>query len=255
MRLTLAIVLLATLACDNQTPQPHEPTFECVDEWTGVSNGVEYRNLACDAASRAFALHLVRVDPKVQKLDAVVQPAATAETLGRDSGFAINANFFDENFRPLGVVVSSGSAANPPHRVSWQAVFHVDADGRAMITRATDWDGEERASMAAQAGPRLVVNGKENEIARGKPDLRSGVCIQGDGRVVFFATPPESRFDVWEMRQMASKAEPAGGLGCRDALLFDGGPSTHLYLRREGDKPVSVSGDKNVPAFVVFSSK
>ena len=220
-----------------------------MNKWTGVAEGVEYRTLNCDDVH--FDLHLVRVDPKLAKIDAIVRLGATADDFGAHSLFAINANFFDEQFRPLGVVMSGGRELNPPHPVSWQSVFSVDDEGRAQIVPVKEWTGElrENAVAAAQCGPRLVIDGKANEVERAQPDARSGVCIEPSGKVVFFATPKDSQFDVHQMVNLA-----ASSLGCRDAMLFDGGPSTQMFLRGSNGT-VEVEGDKHVPAFVTISSR
>jgi len=204
-----------------------------------VAAGIEYRMLDCE-------LHLVRVDPHRAAIDAVVRPGSTAGDLGRTYDFAINANFFDEQFRPLGVVLSNGRALNPPHPVRWQSVFYVDGEQHPGIVPVREWEGvRDAAKTAVQCGPRLVVGGRRNDVARADRDWRSGVCIDREERVVFFATDPGARFDVHEMVAIA-----ADRLQCRDAMLFDGGPSVQMFLRREGE-PVHVKGDKRVPAYVV----
>lgn len=242
----IALCLFLLLGCGrNVAPDPPAEssgtsTQRCVDEWKSVAEGIDYRMLNCE-------LHLVRVDPKVTTIDAVVRPGSTAKDLANDWLFAINANFFDENFRPLGVVMSGGQTINRAHEVSWQSVFFVDRDGRADIVPAREWnDVASRAVTAAQCGPRLVVDGKRNEVARAEPASRSGVCIDREEKVIFFATSQDAMFDVWQMVELASS-----DLGCRDAMLFDGGPSVQLELR----ETASVEGDKRVPAYVVVAPR
>lgn len=245
------IVLLAATACQRENHAPADPPAaavqkgpakRCAEEWTRVAEGIEYRTLDC-------ALHLVRVDPHRASIDAVVRPGSTAGDLGHTYDFAINANFFDEQFRPLGVVFSNGRALNPPHPVRWQSVFYVDRDGQPGIIPVREWEGVRGgAKTAVQCGPRLVVGGQRNEVAQARPDWRSGVCIDSGEHVIFFATDPGARFDVHEMVGIA-----ADRLQCRDAMLFDGGPSTQMFLRREGE-PVHVEGDKRVPAYVVVTA-
>ena len=251
-RLIVFVVLLAA-ACERTeraVPRAADSTSgqassECVNEWMRVASGVEYRTLNCTPAG--FDLHLVRVDPTAARVDTVLRSGTSAAELGRKYRFAINANFFDEDFRPLGVVVSSAKQMNGPHPVSWQSVFFVDKEGSAGIVPVGEWDRvRDRGIVAAvQCGPRLVVDGEKNEVARGEPTWRSGVCIDPGKRVTFFATSPEKQFDVHEMVDLA-----AGPMGCRDAMLFDGGPSTQMYLRRNGSEVV-VEGDEQVPAYVV----
>jgi uncharacterized protein YigE (DUF2233 family) len=204
--------------------------------------------LNCSPRLRQFDLHLVRIDAKTFHLDAVMKPGTTAESLAPDWPFAQNANFFDHEYKPLGVVMSGGRELNPLHRVSWQSVFFVTRDGEARIVPVADWEkAKGDAVTALQAGPRLVIGGKRNDVKQATPTWRSGVCVDDRQRAIFFATPQESLFDVWQMVDLAAKPEAEGGLGCRDAMLFDGGPSTQFNLRGVA----SVEGDKRVPAFVV----
>jgi uncharacterized protein YigE (DUF2233 family) len=245
--LPLLVLLLISCARAETAEPPHEPRpapIACVNEWMPVARGIEYRMLNCSSAR--FDLHLVRVDPKVAQIDAVVRPGHTATDLGREYTFAVNANFFDERFRPLGVVITSGRETNPLHPVSWQSVFYVDRERTPHIVPMESFKAIRESAMAAsQCGPRLVVDGKKNKVAKAEPASRSGVCIDPQKRVTFFATPPETALDVHQMVALAS-----GGMACHDAMLFDGGPSTQMYLRRE-KAPVIVEGDKRVPAYVV----
>ena len=238
----VCVVLLFLVACGGESPAPARVEARkapaCPQEWTAVAGGVEYRMLDCD-------LHLVRVDPRKARIDAVVRMGSTARDHAANAVFAINTNFFDESFRPIGVVMSKGRELNRPHPVSWQSVFYVDEAGSPGILPVREWKNVRDPVTAVQCGPRLVVRGERNDVARAQPASRSGVCIDGDEKVVFFATAPEARFDVTQMVDLA-----ATRLRCRDAMLFDGGPSVQMHLHRDsGD--VSVEGDKRVPAYIV----
>jgi uncharacterized protein YigE (DUF2233 family) len=256
VRLLAVLLLLSSLACARvkdaePEAQKKDPEWQpvapiaCVNDWTPAGNGIEYRMLDC--TPEEFALHLVRIDPKKVKLEAVIQSGSDARTVAGGTGsFGINANFFDTDGKPLGVVMSDARELNPMHNVSWQAVFFVDKNGKPGIVRAPDWDKQRGdAVFGVQAGPRLVVDGQKNQVARARGDLRAGVCIDAEERVIFFATPHESLFDVWQMVDLA-----ATKLQCRDAMLFDGGPSVQLYLNRQ-PQPAVVEGDRRVPVYVV----
>lgn len=241
MRLVAILLLAAACQRDAAVDPPQAssspPARKCVTEWERVADGIEYRTLDCE-------LHLVRIDPKRATLDAVVRPGSTAQDLARDFDFAINANFFDDKFRPLGVVLSDGKVLNPLHPVSWQSVFYVDRKGNPGIVPVGEWKDVRDAKTAVQCGPRLVVHGERNDVKRADADWRSGVCIDRQKRAVFFVTDPGSRFDVHEMVGIA--ADP---LQCSESMLFDGGPSAQMFLRRERDD-INVEGDKRVPAYV-----
>jgi uncharacterized protein YigE (DUF2233 family) len=269
-RCALALLLLAA-ACAREVPErggsaspsadPAQAASDrpliCESDWTKVAEGIEHRMLNCSRERQRFDLHLVRVDPQRARIDVVLQPNSSAADVARGGGWtvAMNANFFDEQFRPLGVVMSEGRQLNATHPVSWQSVFYVTRNERVRIAPVLRWkDLRAGARAAAQAGPRIVVAGERNRVARAAPSWRSGVCIDGRGRAVLFATPRESLLDVAQMVELGVRSEEAGGMGCRDAMLFDGGPSTQLFVAR-GERSVVVEGDKHVPAYLVVKSR
>jgi uncharacterized protein YigE (DUF2233 family) len=217
----------------------------CSEEWTAVTDGIRYRQHGCDPESGEFDLHLVEIDPAVRTVEARSGTATTAPALARelDVPFAINANFFDENYRALGIIVEEGEQRQAPTDVSWASIFWTDAQGRPGITTSDAWPPQRTPYTAVQAGPRLVINGQRNDVAQATPSLRSGVCIQRDRRLIFFVTPTIRFFDVHEMVALAAQAADSGGLGCRNAMLFDGGPSAQLYVRRPG-ATISMDGDR-----------
>ena len=226
---------------------PSSSDSACTPEWRELEPGLRYRS-HCD--NDRIGLHLVEIDPRLWTLDAVRVDPTTAPAVARESGarFAINANFFDPERRTLGVIVSAGERVQRPHPVSWQSIFYVAGDGTPAIVLPKNWEPVEgEAKMAVQAGPRIVVGGRSNEVAQATPSLRSGVCLPPDRRLIFFVTGPMSFFDVHEMVDIASRAEADGGLGCHDAMLFDGGPSAQMHLEGSG---ISITGDR-VPAFVL----
>ncbi|MFN2441570.1 MAG: phosphodiester glycosidase family protein [Thermoanaerobaculia bacterium] len=238
---------------DNDSPSssaaanPSSSDSACTLEWRELEPGLRHRS-HCD--DDRIGLHLVEIDPRLWILDAVRVDPTTAPVAARESGarFAINANFFDPERRTLGVIVSAGERVQRPHPVSWQSIFYVTGDGTPAIVLPMEWEPVEGdARMAVQAGPRIVVRGRRNEVAQATPSLRSGVCLPRDRRVIFFVTGPMSFYDVHEMVEIAALPEDDGGLGCLDAMLFDGGPSAQMHL--EGSE-ISMRGDR-VPAFVI----
>ena len=262
LRATTAVLLLLAAACSDSeratatagaedaaqaAPGDGEAESVCDVGWREVEPGLRERSLC---AGSDATLHQVEVDPTRWTLDAARVAPNTAPAVARDSGatFAINANFFDPSGRPLGVIVSGGALLQRPHPVSWQSIFYVTSDGKAAIVLPERWAAvRDDAVMAVQAGPRLVADGRGTGATRGNPSLRSGVCLTADDRVIFFVTTMSRLYDVDEMTALAALAEDRGGLGCQDAMLFDGGPSAQMYLAGTG---ISIDGDR-VPAFVV----
>jgi uncharacterized protein YigE (DUF2233 family) len=262
LRATTAILLLLVVACSDAERRTgtsrsgdssparsgadaKEPA--CNDRWREVQPGLRQRSLCSDGEA---TLHQVEVDAARWTLDAVRVAPTTAPAVARERGaaFAINANFFDPDRKPLGVVVSDGAVVQRPHPVSWQSIFYTTSDLKAAIVLPEQWAAvRDDAAMAVQAGPRLVAGGRTTGATRGNPSLRSGICLTADDRVIFFATTMRRLYDVDEMTELATRSEEQGGLGCRDAMLFDGGPSAQMYLQ---GSDISIEGDR-VPVFVI----
>jgi uncharacterized protein YigE (DUF2233 family) len=224
---------------------------DCDTSWRKLDRGLEYRALDCLGETDAVDVHVVRIDPDDWKFNTAVVDFGTARSIAesKDAAFAINANFFDKERRPLGLVVRSGDEVYRARESSWQSIFLIDETDRPRIILPSSWEKYRKgAKVAVQAGPRLVVGGHVSGARNNYRAERVGVCIQPDGDLLFFATPRGRKLHVREMARIAQRAEKNGGLNCRNAMLFDGGHSVNFFV--EGDeKTVSVSNGR-VPVFV-----
>jgi uncharacterized protein YigE (DUF2233 family) len=254
---TLCTFTFSVLVSIAAVAQNDLPSADCRTDWNHIATGIDYRSITCLGDPSDTDLHVVRLAPQFFTFDvADVTNGSTArqEAEKRHAAFVINANFFQKDRTPIGVIVRGGDELQPPHRSSWQSIFLIDTDGAPHIVRITDWRKYRgRAQMAVQAGPRIVVHGRINKVNKSYSAARAGVCLQADGSVLFFATPQERKFDMWEIGRIARRAESKGGLACRDAMLFDGGHSTQIYVA--GDlQTIRVDGDP-VPVFVFAKRK
>lgn len=263
MRILLILLLAANAALAQDSfgspfrsryaGEKNGPYGECRTDWTALEPGLDYRAITCLGASQTgdLDLHVIGVDPSIWQLNAYVARDASARGVARDKDavFAINANFFDTERNPLGLVVRSSEQVRHPRNISWQAMFMVHKDGTARVIHESDWEEQsEEAFMAVQAGPRLVIGGHTVRVRQSYTAERAGVCIQKPNRLLFFATPKGRKFDMYEIARIARRDEVDGGLACHDAMLFDGGHSTQIYLKT-AKKTVSVRGDP-APVFV-----
>lgn len=223
-----------------------------------MQDGIDHRTITCLGDEDDLDLHVVRVDLKKWKLDTAVARGTTARSIAneKDAPFAINANFFDKARAPLGIVVRSGEVVYEPRTSTWQSIFLVSEEGRARVVLPSKWSTYRKTTeMAVQAGPRLVVEGRTNTgIKNNYSAARAGVCIQWDRDVLFFATPQDRKFHIKEIAKVARRAEIDGGLACKDAMLFDGGHSTNLFVDGDEQRDVNISGDP-VPVFVYATEK
>ncbi len=158
---------------------------------------------------------------------------ADVETLATEAGvpLAINASFFSEA-GPVGLVVSDGERRHQQAR-RWAAHFVVDRPGgRPRIVN------QKRAPLADvdqafQAFPAIMSQGRTYDYLRvgGRGfdvravDRRSAACVTWEGDTVLLVT--DSLTNGLAFFELATVL---GGLGCRDAMGFDGGSSSSLYV-------------------------
>jgi uncharacterized protein YigE (DUF2233 family) len=220
-----------------------------------AGEGLGYLRLAREGT----AYHLLRVDLvrhplRVADARREGRKAASVDELGREAGalVALNGTFFDENYRPLGLVASAGRELNPLRNVSWWAAFVVrERKGGAKAEILTTAQllvlaPEDRGPFAAalQSGPRTVASGRALKLKE-QSAARSAVCITDPTHVILVTTegaPVESN------ALAAFRAAPpaGGGLGCEAGLMFDGGPSAQLWVQAPG-LALHVRGGWGVP--------
>ena len=143
--------------------------------------------------------------------------------------FAMNAGMFDEDGLPIGLHVEKGRELHAINlrdgpgnfHMKPNGVFAVDEAGKVSIVPSDSW-GERKAQFASQSGPMLLIGGKLHpRIQADGPSLyiRNGVCT-ADGRSAWFAISE----DPVSFGRFARFLRD--GLGCRDALFFDGAVSS-----------------------------
>jgi uncharacterized protein YigE (DUF2233 family) len=233
------------------------PHGECTTKWDHIASGIDYRKITCLGDEDDVDVHAFKISQEFFKLDVAYVTngsSAKSEAGKREARFVMNANFFQRDKTPIGVIVRSGTQLQPAQSSSWQSVFLIDADGKPRIVTVSQWSRYKKgAQMAVQAGPRTVVAEHTNQINKGYAAARCGVCIQRNGDIVFFATPQERKFKAHEIARVTRRSEVDGGLRCRDAMLFDGGHSTQFFVEGD-DRKFSQSGDP-VPVFVFATRK
>jgi uncharacterized protein YigE (DUF2233 family) len=234
----------------------------------GRAHALEFRAIAGDGLGylalprQGTVYHLVRVDlarHPIRVADARREGrrAATVDQLGREAGalVAVNGTFFDENYRPLGLVASGGRELNPLRIVSWWAALVVRERGarRAEILTTAQLEAlppEERAGFAAavQSGPRTVSGGQVLKLKE-QSAARTAVCILDPTHLLLIATDG-SAVESNELAAFMAAAPGQGGLDCDAGLMFDGGPSTQLWIHAP-DLELNLRGGWGVPNALV----
>lgn len=205
------------------------PALSHASSWFKLEPGLEYRTIEIKKnADHPYVIHVFRINPRRFELRPMVaaSPASVrhmVEATGAILG--VNANFFDTAGKPLGLIIRRGQTVNSFKPVKWWGVFGVERS-KPFIVHSNLYRYRQGITTAIEAGPRLIVKGV---IPKLKSDAspRTAIGITKKGEVILLAS--HYPLQPTELARVMARPETQGGLGCVDALNFDGGSSTQLY--------------------------
>lgn len=248
----LAMLLLLAVAC-GRTPSVRPVA------WQTTPHGLTYALVEArvGADQLAVPVHLLRFSPNRFET-VVVRPTPTAQAgqvpaLSDAAGFlqaahavaAINAGYFDPQYRPLGLLVSHGRQLSKLRQVD-HGVFYV-AGQRPGLVHARDWKPPPDLEFAVECGPRLLVDGKPLTFKPSGRARRVAIGHDAQGQVVLAVSEGVLGLDEWA--ELLARPEERGGAGLQAALNLDGGSSTMLEVA-SGPLRVSVRSAVRVPVGV-----
>jgi hypothetical protein len=239
--------------------------------WRPGSEGVEWGELQIRGASEAWRTRIIvaRIDPRRIALSLAAAFSAdgdwTVHDAGRDVAVALDAGQFRGSL-PWGWVVHQGRELLAPQFAPLAGAVVVDSTGTVRLI-PPDAVAAERVRgtvrEAFQSYPMLLHGGAVPQplLAPGHGvdldhrDARLALGTLADGRLVIALT----RFDalggvlgrVPFGLTSPEMAAVMGALGCRDALLLDGGISGQLLLRQADGTTRVWSGVRRVPLGLV----
>ena len=239
--------------------------------WRAGSDGVEWGELLLHGATEAWRTRVVvvRMDPRRIALKLV--PAFTGDREWKvgdaddEAALAFDAGQFRESL-PWGWVVTDGKQLLSPRYAPLAGAVVVDESGGVRIVSpdkvASEWE-RNTAREAFQSYPMLLDHGVVPaplvESGRGVElehrDARLALGTLEDGRVVIALT----RFDALGPTlgrvpfglTSPEMAAVMGALGCRQALLLDGGISGQLLVRDGDGTRRTWPGVRSVPLGLV----
>ena len=217
--------------------------------WREVAPGIELRQLTNTVDGTKLDVVAARAEPAQCQLRVVnvyhnLQDAsALSEEVCPRRGAAINASFFGEDLRPLGLLIADGRKYVPPHTTGAWGVFWL-RHGRPGLVPTPDHIPDD-VTQAVQCKPRLVIAGMIPRFKQQVAARRSAVGLDAHGRIILAASRTPMSLDAWA-RCLRDQ------LGCVDALNLDGGPSTQLAVR--GRATATVPGGWGVPVFLTVES-
>ncbi len=203
--------------------------------WRTLAPGLEYASIQLGTADEPSTVHAFRMNLAHYRLDLALAKdyglhATSVRELGERSKatIAINGGFFSPENVSLGLRIQNGKLRSPLKPTSWWGVFAITGN-RPRIVAQRDYAPTPGTTMAVQAGPRLVVDGKIPSLTDGEAE-RSGLGITASGRVIVAVTE-HAAMTTTEFAEFFQLSEAKGGFGCGNALNLDGGHSTQLYAR------------------------
>ena len=243
--------------------------------WRPGTPGLEWGELQFRGASEAWRTRVVvvRLDPR--RVDLSLVTAFTRDETwtiaNADSAavLALDAGQF-RNSLPWGWVVSNSREVLAPEYAPLAGAVVVDTSGAAHIVPPDSVAAERErgtAREAFQSYPMLLLDGVVPRPLRQAGmgvdlthrDARLALGTLADGRVVIALT----RFDALGESlgrvpfglTSPEMAAVMGALGCRQALLLDGGISGQLSVREAGGSVRSWPGARSVPLGLVGRSR
>lgn len=229
------------------------------DDWEEIRDDLEMKEVAYPS-SALFPARITFLRTSLEKLSLGV---VRAQDLGKarlpvktmveksKAIAGINANFFDTEGAPLGLIVSRAIVHRKMHwgGKTLTGILQVKRNGPSIVGRdAFSFGG---VLEAVQAGPRLLLRGEKTpSLSDNAYSRRAGVCIDKEGRLILFCVSSGLLGITVPQLQEVLLSE---GIGCSDALNFDGGGSAQLHLSEQGaDYRLSIAGSDDVPVMVAL---
>jgi hypothetical protein len=244
--------------------------------WAPIRPGVWYRVTPMSTAGPLRSVHVVavRIDPALARFsirgatpNSTPPNAWTIDGIGDADVVAFNAGQFNPG-GAWGWVVTDGVEAQPPGRGSVAMAFVVDSAGVPSLVEPDEIARKRgHVSLAFQSYPALLIgNGvlpRELEAEGRGVDLRHrdsrlALCLLGDGTVVVALTRIAGMGSALETLPwgptVVEMASYMRSLGCRRAVLLDGGISGQLTLRGADGTLRKWSNWRSVPLGLVVTA-
>lgn len=194
-----------------------------------IKDGLWLESHIVNTGQNSYELTVVKVDLNHFKIkpyysetaDLVFNMATKSKAL-----LMVNANFFDTNKKPLGLVKIDNKVITPKKNISWWSVFCIKNNKAEIIHSSVVKNGY--CEQAVQAGPRLVTSGVIPKL-KDESSRKTAIGIDRNGLVHFIVS--SSRIPIKILASFLQKSVSRGGLGLIQALNLDGGSSTQMYFQ------------------------
>jgi len=222
--------------------------------WTRIGDDLELSRFNLQPLS-LFSPEIVAVRTSLRKYKIGVvraqdfgEEGSDARSLCRQSRalVCLNANFFDQQGKVLGLVVSRGIMLHPLHTggKTLTGLIGVNHDQVQITHRGAYTPGKYLEAL--QAGPRLLARGSLIKVEANESSRRSGVCIDSSRRVVLYSVTSTFSFGGVTIPEL-QRILRSESFDCVDALNFDGGGSAQFYVSKSLPGAASTSSELFLP--------
>ena len=249
-----------------------DPALLAGVRWRTASPGVEWGALSLAGSGEAWRTRVIlaRIDPRRVRLTLdtaftrTMYAAWTLDRAPRDAVFAVNAGQFLRAM-PWGWVVLDGHQFLPPGHGPLAVAVAMDSSGTLHWLPADDaarrppariaWAMESYPALLSDGAVPLALRAAGQGVDVAHRDARLALGRLPDGRLLVALT----RFDalggaLGEIPFGLTVPEMAGlmgALGCRDAVLLDGGISAQMLVRDTTGATRAWHGVRKVPMALV----
>lgn len=236
------------------------------NKWEKISNSCSIKKVKITRKNTGseFDLFFIKFNPEKIKIKILVAKnlgvkIQTASLLAQKSKAfcVINAGFFDENYNPLGVLISNGKLIQPMPEYGNFAIFCIK-NGNPAIIHLRDFT-YEGVTQAIQCSPRLLADGYDTYGVQqlNKLSRRSGIGLDYENNVIIYAT--DTIFDGLSFNELRAIFK-LKDINLKNVLSLDGGKSTQLYLNLNNYKIynfrstqiINIPGYEDIPVGIGF---
>jgi uncharacterized protein YigE (DUF2233 family) len=228
------------------------PAVTYDNQWRVVKPGLDVILLRGRVGRRDELLVVVRVDPvqlPVRVRYDNEQPKLVREWFDAEKAdVAINANFFLEDKRTAGMLISNGQIHGTSYS-GFGGMFSLRGTQPTLQwLRTTPYQPDASIDHAVQGVPMLVLNGRvvQGINDNGERNRRSFVAIDRNGLILLGVSQTAS----WSLIDLATFLAGARVLDVREACNLDGGASSGMWVRSSID-PVLTNSIDTVPSVIV----
>jgi hypothetical protein len=252
LRCTLAALVLFSVELTTTTSAAFAQKVPESIPWQEIGPGLETARFNFNVGA-VFSSAIVLVRGHLQNYRVQVIRAAEfgwkrapVRSLCRLSGarVCINSNFFDEQGKPLGVVINRGILHSRAHLGGGTLTAVLYATPKELRIVHRDSFSTHGVVEATQAGPRLLANGHAVQGIRTSilSSNLSGSCIDRAGRFIVYRVA-SGMFGCTALQLQELLTHPA--IDCMDAINFDGGGSSQLFISGQESGPTGPLQEEN----------